>query len=117
MSVGSLLQRKSPGGRRRNPEERTELKVIKNDILKGTAGGAAVRLPLHFSGPGLASGDLRCGPMHSSSGHAVAGISHIKQRKMGTDVSSGPVFLSKKRRIGGRCWLRANLPQQKENGI
>ena len=26
--------------------------------------------------------------------------SHIKWRKMGTDVSSGPVFLSKKRRIG-----------------
>ena len=34
--------------------------------------------------------------------HAVGGISHIKQRKMGTDVSSGPVFLSKKREISGR---------------
>ena len=32
--------------------------------------------------------------------HAVAGIPRIKQRKMGMDVSSGPVFLSKKRRIG-----------------
>ena len=32
--------------------------------------------------------------------HAVVGIPHIKQRKMGMDVSSGPVFLSKKRRIG-----------------
>ena len=32
--------------------------------------------------------------------HAVAGIPHIKERKMDTDVSSGPVFLSKKRRIG-----------------
>ena len=32
--------------------------------------------------------------------HAVAGVPHIKQRKMGTDVSSGPGFLSKKRRIG-----------------
>ena len=29
------------------------------------------------------------------------GIPHIKQRKMGTDVSSGPFSLSKKRRIGG----------------
>ena len=28
---------------------------------------------------------------------------------MGTDVSSGPVFPSKKRRIGSRCELRANL--------
>ena len=34
---------------------------------------------------------------------------------MGTDVSSGPVFLSKKRRIGSRCRLRANLPQNKRN--
>ena len=33
---------------------------------------------------------------------------------MGTDVSSGPVFLSKKRRIGGRCELRANLPKEKK---
>ena len=28
------------------------------------------------------------------------------------DVSSGPVFLSKKRRIGGG-WLRADLPKKK----
>ena len=46
--------------------------------------------------------------------HAVAGIPHIKQRKIGSDVSSGPVFLSKKRRIGGRCQLSANLPQKKK---
>ena len=32
--------------------------------------------------------------------HAVLGIPHIKWRKMGTDVSSGPGFLSKKRRTG-----------------
>ena len=35
--------------------------------------------------------------------HTVVGVPHIKQRKMGTDVNSGPVFLSKKRGIGGRC--------------
>ena len=40
---------------------------------------------------------------HHLSSHAVAGIPHIKQRKMGMDVSSGPIFRSKKRRIGGRC--------------
>ena len=34
---------------------------------------------------------------------------------MGTDVSSEPVFLSKKRRIGSRCYLRANLPQKQTN--
>ena len=32
---------------------------------------------------------------------------------MGTDVSSGPGFLSKKRRTGS-SYLRANLPQKKE---
>ena len=35
--------------------------------------------------------------------HAVVGVPHIKWRKMGMDVSSGPAFLSKKRRIGSRC--------------
>ena len=40
---------------------------------------------------------------HSLASHAVAGVPHIKWRKMGTDVSTGPVFLNKKRRIGGRC--------------
>ena len=34
--------------------------------------------------------------------HAVVGVPHIKWKKMGTDVSSGPIFLSKKRRIGSR---------------
>ena len=33
----------------------------------------------------------------------LVGIPYVEWRKMGTDVSSGPVFLSKKRRIGGRC--------------
>ena len=33
---------------------------------------------------------------HCLASHAVSGIPHIKQRKMGMDVSSGPVFLSKK---------------------
>ena len=32
--------------------------------------------------------------------HAVVGVPHIKWRKMDMDISSGPLFLSKKRRIG-----------------
>ena len=32
--------------------------------------------------------------------HGVVGVPHVKWRKMGMDVSSGPVFFSKKRRIG-----------------
>ena len=39
---------------------------------------------------------------HRLASHAVVGVPHMKWRKMGTDVSSGPVFLSKKRRIGSR---------------
>ena len=35
--------------------------------------------------------------MHCSSSHAVAGVSHIKYRKMGTDVSLGLIFLKKKK--------------------
>ena len=33
-----------------------------------------------------------------------------KVEEMGMDVSSGPVFLSKKKRTGSRCQLRANPP-------
>ena len=54
-------------------------------------------------GPVFTGSDPRCEPTHCLSSHAVAGIPHIKQRKMTRDVSSGPVFLSKKRRIGSRC--------------
>ena len=53
---------------------------------------------LSFGGPGFASLDPRHGHMHHLSSHAVAGIPHIKQEKMGTRVSSGPIFLKKKKR-------------------
>ena len=51
---------------------------------------------------------------HCLASDAVAGVPHRKWRKTTFDVSSGPVFLSKKRRIGSRCYLRANLPPKKE---
>ena len=53
-------------------------------------------------------------PTQCLSSHAVAGIPHIKQRKMGMNVSSRSIFLGKKRRIGGRCQLRTNCPQKKK---
>ena len=34
---------------------------------------------------------------HRLARHAMIGVPHRKQRKMGMDVSSGPVFLGKKR--------------------
>ena len=53
--------------------------------------------------PGVHQFRSRVQTWHRMASHAVAGIPHIKERKMGMDVSSGPVFLSKKRRNGSRC--------------
>ena len=51
---------------------------------------------------------------HRLANLAVVGIPHIKWRKMGRYVSSGPVFLSKKKmRIASRCYLKANLQEKK----
>ena len=46
--------------------------------------------------PGVHRFGSRVWTWHPLACHAVVGIPHIKQRKMGKDVSSGPVFLSKK---------------------
>ena len=64
---------------------------------RGRPGGASgwVRA-LRCGGPGFAGSDPGRALTHCLAGHAVA-ASHIKWRKMGTDVSPGPVFLSKKR--------------------
>ena len=53
--------------------------------------------------PGVCRFGSQVQTWHRLASHAVIGVPHIKQRKMGMDVSSGPVFLSKKTRIGGRC--------------
>ena len=50
------------------------------------------------SAAGFAGLDPGHGPTHCLSSHAMAGVSHIKLRKMSTDVSSGPVFLKKKQK-------------------
>ena len=76
----------------------------------------AQRLSVHILlwWPGVHRFGCQVGTWHCLASHAVVGIPHIKQRKMGTDVSSGPVFLSKEKMIGSRCQLRANLPQNKQ---
>ena len=43
---------------------------------------------------------------HCLASHAVVGVPHLKQRKMGTDVSSGPVLLSKR---GGQAAVSSGL--------
>ena len=47
-------------------------------------------------GLGFACSDPRHKPTHCLSRHAVAVIPHVKQRKVGTDVSSGLIFPPKK---------------------
>ena len=73
----------------------------KADIKIVTYAGAGLvaqrlssHVPLWFAF-GLAGLNPGWGPTHHLSSRAVAGIPHIKWKKMGTDVSSGPVFLKK----------------------
>ena len=65
-----------------------------------------------FVGPEFAGSEPRLKPTTPQSSHAVVGVPNIKQRKMDMGVSSGPIFLSKKRRIGSGYELGANLPQK-----
>ena len=59
---------------------------------------------LRFGGPGFASSDPGCTPMHHLASHAVV-ASHIEWGQRGMDVGPGPVLLSKKKkkRRVGRC--------------
>ena len=80
----------------------SELGDIK--IISG-AGLVAEWLSLHtlLHWPGVCWFGSRAWTYALLSSHTVAGIPHIKWRKMGTDGSSGPIFVSKKRKIGGTC--------------
>ena len=67
---------------------------------RGCPGGTAVKCTRSASAPWGSPVQIPGADMHHLARHAVVGVPHIKYRKMGTDVRSGPVFLSKKRRIG-----------------
>ena len=70
----------------------------------GQPGGAAVKFTCStLVAIGFAGSDPRCGPAHHLSSHAVVGIPYTKEKKMGMDVSSESLFLSKKRKTGSRC--------------
>ena len=79
---------------------------------RGWPGGAMVKRA--HSASAAQGSPVRVQTWHHLAHHAVVGVPHIKWRKMGMDVSSGPVFLSKKRKIGSRCQVRAKLPQKKK---
>ena len=81
-------------------EKRTVLQGQTYDWAGPVVQPLGSHVPL-FGGQGFAGSDPRCG--HGTAwqkSHAAAGVPHIKQRKMGMGVSSGPGFISKKRRIG-----------------
>ena len=64
---------------------------------------------LCFSGPGFTGSDPGHGPAPLTS-HAVA-VSHIQNRgRLAQVLAQGQSSSSKKRKIGNRCQLRANLP-------
>ena len=78
----------------------------------GWLGGAAVKGTRSTSWwPGVCWFGSWVWAWHCLARPAVVGVPRIKWRTMGMDISSGPVFLSKKRRIGSSK-LRANLPQK-----
>ena len=83
----------------------------------------AQQLSLHipFWQPWVCWFQSRVRTWHCLASHPVADVPHIKQRKMGTDVSSGPVFLSKKKRGGlaadvssGLIFLKKKKQKQKK---
>ena len=77
--------------------------LVQKGILRGQPGGAAVKCARSASAAqGSPVGILGADVAPLGKSHAVVGVPHRKQRKMGMDVSSGPVFLRKKRKIG-RC--------------
>ena len=83
----------------------------------GRPGGAVVKCACSASGrPEVRRFGSQVRTWHCLARHAVVGIPHIKWRKMGTDFSSGPGSLSKKRR-NGSSYLRDNLPQKKKKNL
>ena len=78
-----------------------ELKHMLNSVNKTHAGAGPVaqRLSVYIPlwQPAVCQLASWVWTWHRLASHATVGVPHIKWRKMGMDVSSGPVFLSKKR--------------------
>ena len=102
----SSIQRDKTGSRIPSDKIDSLRNVMKSDILRfkniswGRPSGATVKCTRSASWPRVHRFGSLVRTRHHLACHAVVGVSHIKWRKMGTDVSSGPVFLSKKWRIG-----------------
>ena len=88
--------------------------------VQGPAGGIVVNFAHHFGSLEFTGSDPGCRLTHCSSSHAVVAshiqnrgrLAHVlaqqqssssKKRKIGTDFSSKPIFLSKRRVIFIRC--------------
>lgn len=75
--------------------------MVDDDSVKplqpGPPGAVVLKFTILFGTLGFAGSDPRHAPTHLSTSYAEAGVPHEKQRKMNTDVSSGPILLSKKK--------------------
>ena len=91
-------------------------KLLRKEMDGCRPGGAGLTVHVPFRRPGVRRFGSWVQTRHRVASHAMAGIPHIKWKEMGMDVSSGPVFLGEKRRIG-RCYLRANLPQKQRKDM
>ena len=92
-------------GRIKSLKKHKPLKLYHKEIENLGAGPVAQQLRVHvpLRQPRVRLFGSQVWTWHHLASHAVVDIPHIKWRKMGMDVSSGPVFLSKKSRIGSRC--------------
>ena len=69
-------------------------------MISPWAGPVAQRLSVQvpLQRPGVHWFGSQVWTWHGLTSHAVVGVPHVKQRKMGTDVSSGLFFLKKRRK-------------------
>ena len=89
----------------------TELqnKLIKTDRTQDQPSGIVIRFTYSSSVAQGLQVQIPGADQHRLSSHTVA-ASHIKQKKIVTNVTSAAIFLKQKGKIGNRCQLRANLP-------
>ena len=65
-------------------------RILIKSVKRGRASGSVIKFMCSALATwGFAGSEPRHGPMHCLSSHAVAGIPHIKQRKVGVDLRSG----------------------------
>ena len=98
-----MIEREKETKRDRDKDREREREIEKDVDRWGSPGGTAAGFASSGSvarGWPFGSWVWTCAPLirPRSGSHPT-----YKIEEMGTDVSSGPIFLNKKRRVGGRC--------------